>query len=251
MLAVYRNWNIIGHNSAAATCAHDRNQNIPRINSVSFKSLIFFWRNESVFPPAKLISDNIVNTQHSDAFLYKLAMEKLASKWPSANRPFLDCGDLCDRRSCPAWLFCRRSESNKPSDEEVARVLKIFFGLGLGRGDGRKDLVQYPHDPSLFMKRGKRNFLRFQIAIGYRRITSSFLKPLHTAHKFLSEEPVKYEAVVNFRLCPKNEIPRAAHLPIKVFRHNGNTLQSWPNCCEKNVIGLHKPFCSTWSVFAF
>ena len=70
---------------ATAARAHDRNQHISGMHGVPFKLTIFFWCNEPVLPPPKLIGDCVVDAEDSDALINELAMQQLTTERAGAN----------------------------------------------------------------------------------------------------------------------------------------------------------------------
>ena len=120
--------------------------------------------------------------------------------------------------------------------EEGAGVLEVLFGVGFGSGEARKRFVQQPDDPLLFRERGDGDLLRSHVAVCNGRIARAFLKAIHLPDEVFGEERVEDEAVVDSLFRSENEVAGAANLLVKMFRHDGNSLQCGANRREDYVM---------------
>ena len=74
MLCIDGCGDVVGHNRAAATGAHYRDQDIAGKHAVAFELPVLFKRDESALAPTKFVCDGIVYSQNSDTSVDELAV---------------------------------------------------------------------------------------------------------------------------------------------------------------------------------
>jgi len=89
MLGIDGSFKFVGNNRTPPTCTHDRDENVSWLDGVTFELFILPRSDKSIFSLAEFITHYIVYAQNSNAFVHKLTMQKLATKWSSTDRPLL------------------------------------------------------------------------------------------------------------------------------------------------------------------
>lgn len=84
MLRVDRGRDVFGDDGSPPAGTHDRDQDIARMNGVASQRCVLRLRDVSRLRPAKLVRHGVVDPEHRDSFVDKLAVQQLTSEWPRA-----------------------------------------------------------------------------------------------------------------------------------------------------------------------